>query len=141
MSQDRAIEMARQAGFTYGFGRADIEKFNRLYQLARNDECVVEARAALETVVQAQADEIERLKYQLELRRSQFESAEYAVNELKRERHWLYTQLEVATKVPLTVKQRDDLWSALPVHDTGQDYYIRGILDAEAAHNIKGTTP
>lgn len=36
-TKDRAIELARQAGFTYGLGRADIEKFNRLYQLARND--------------------------------------------------------------------------------------------------------
>lgn len=42
---------------------------------------------------------------------------------------------------PLTAQQRNDLWNALPVQDTNQDYYIMGILDAERHHGIAGAAP
>lgn len=92
-------------------------------------------RAELVAALEQQAAEIERL--------TDSPFSEEAFDILRGENRMLRAKLDAATKVPLTEEQRALLCKAhLWMHGTRfEDAYNHGFLDAEAAHNIKGTTP
>lgn len=93
---------------------------------------VGKARAALEAAVQAQADEIEHLRYEVD-----------AIKEIKSERNAFREKLDAATKVPFSDDELNALWKF--TLDTGNptagNAHIRYARAIESAHNIKGTTP
>lgn len=111
---------------------AEVYAWWSVHGAQTNGEGVMEARAALEQAVQAQADEIERLKD------SPFSEEAYEI--LQGENWMLRAKLDAATKVPLTDEQIDRIWLFTPEDPNGNDFvpFARAI---EAAHNIKGTTP
>lgn len=109
------------------------------------------AREALEQAVQAQAAEIERLNKSIKsldgesarITRDVTRVKGVAVSAMK-ERDTLQAKLDAATKVPLTDEQIEDLAKVIakPIFLASPLELIRqGIRGAEAAHNIKGTTP
>ena len=113
---------------------AEVYAWRSVHGAQTNGEGVMEARAALEQAVQAQADEIERLKD------SPF--SEEAFDILRGENRMLRAKLDAATKVPLSADVLNSLWGdAVAVGDpTAGNLHIRYARAVEAHHNIKGTT-